>query len=88
MQVSVERLDPELRRLLDPQGKAKEVELPVEGDVLLEAEGQPLFDEGQLRAVIWRKPPGEGVRLKVLQVDRTGGGYREVVVRPMILPGP
>lgn len=88
VQVSVERLDPELRRLLDPQGKAKEVELPVEGDVLLEAEGQPLFDEGQLRAVIWRKPPGEGVRLKVLRVDRTGGGYREVVVRPMILPGP
>lgn len=74
-------LEEELREALGEEGER--VRVPVDGDILLEVEGQPLFDEGQLRAVVWRKPVGEGVRLRVL---RPGGAYREVVVRPRVMP--
>lgn len=81
VEVEGERLERELRETLgEERGR---VRVPVDGDILLEVEGQPLFDEGQLRAVIWRRPAGEGVRLRVL---RPGGGLRQVVVRPMVLP--
>lgn len=73
-----------LRFRLDPAGKHAKVELPVDGDVLVEAEGKPLFDEAQLRAIIWRKRPGEGVRLRIWRPGE--GRFWMTVAVPKIIP--
>ncbi len=52
-----------------PTGEALQVGL--DGDVLLEADGLPLFSIVQLRQVLYAKKPGEAVMLKVWRQGRT-----------------
>ncbi len=57
------------------------VELGVNGDVLLEADGNPIANINDLRAVLLSKKPGEAVALKVWRDGQT----REVRVVPQII---
>ncbi|MER3425998.1 MAG: serine protease [Thermus sp.] len=52
-----------------PTGETLQVGL--DGDVLLEADGVPLFSIVQLRQVLYAKKPGEAVMLKVWRQGRT-----------------
>ncbi|WP_027881905.1 S1C family serine protease [Meiothermus rufus] len=57
------------------------IELGVNGDVLLEADGNPITNINDLRAVLLSKKPGEAVVLKVWRDGQT----REVRVVPQII---
>ncbi len=57
------------------------IELGVNGDILLEADGNPINNINDLRAVLLSKKPGEAVNLKVWREGQT----REVRVVPQVI---
>ena len=75
----VERNSPAQKAGLKPPTRFAYIQLPtgealqvgVDGDVLLEADGVPLTSIAQLRQVLYAKKPGEAVTLKVWRQGRT-----------------
>jgi len=75
----VEKGSPAERAGLKPPSRFAYIQLPsgetlqvgVDGDVLLEADGVPLTSIVQLRQVLYAKKPGEAVALKVWRQGRT-----------------
>ncbi|GAB5603558.1 trypsin-like peptidase domain-containing protein [Thermus sp. FJN-A] len=75
----VERNSPAQKAGLKPPTRFAYIQLPtgealqvgVDGDVLLEADGVPLASIAQLRQVLYAKKPGEAVVLKVWRQGRT-----------------
>lgn len=75
----VERNSPAERAGLKPPTRFAYLQLPtgealqvgLDGDVLLEADGVPLTSIASLRQVLYRKKPGEAVTLKVFRGGRT-----------------
>lgn len=57
------------------------IELGVNGDILLEADGNPINNINDLRAVLLSKKPGEAVTLKIWRDGQT----REVRVVPQVI---
>jgi S1-C subfamily serine protease len=57
------------------------IELGVNGDILLEADGNPINNINDLRAVLLSKKQGEAVNLKVWRDGQT----REVRVVPQVI---
>lgn len=57
------------------------IELGVNGDILLEADGNPISNINDLRAVLLSKKPGEAVTLKIWRDGQT----REVRVVPQVI---
>ena len=57
------------------------IELGVNGDIILEADGNPIGNINDLRAVLLSKKQGEAVTLKVWREGQT----REVRVVPQII---
>jgi S1-C subfamily serine protease len=57
------------------------IELGVNGDILLEADGNPINNINDLRAVLLSKKPGEAVNLKVWRDGQT----RDVRVVPQVI---
>ncbi|MCX7783079.1 MAG: trypsin-like peptidase domain-containing protein [Meiothermus sp.] len=57
------------------------IELGVNGDILLEADGNPITNINDLRAVLLSKKPGEAVNLKVWRDGQT----RDVRVVPQVI---
>lgn len=68
--------------LQTPDGRGEEI--GIDGDVLLEADGRPLSDINDLRAVLGSKKAGETITLKVWRSGRT----LEVKVAPQIIAPP
>ncbi|MGC8905448.1 S1C family serine protease, partial [Thermus sp.] len=75
----VEKGSPAERAGLKPPSRFAYIQLPtgealqvgVDGDVLLEADGVPLTSIAQLRQVLYAKKPGEAVALKVWRQGKT-----------------
>ncbi len=57
------------------------VELGVNGDVIVEANGKPIYDINDLRSILFTLKPGQSIELKIVR----GGKTRTVTVRPRVL---